>query len=448
LAWKKNYFFLVLGVDFCFSLSVFNGFVILPEMYNILKGRLLFTRFCLAAAALGLVAVGILTIYSVGHPAETTTATNTASLSGFWRKQLGFAAIAAVGFVAVNLLNYRRLGKAAYWIYALVLAMLVLLFVSRYLIPLPFAREINYTHRWIQLGAAGRSLFMVQPSELCKPAYIIALAWYLRYRSNYRSFKGLVGPFVLTLIPMVLILLEPDLGTVMLMMPVLITMLFVAGAKVKHFLIIVLLALMVSPLLWCKIRLNQRIRISGVLLQNSWIRQKAEQHPAIGSILVGGKFSTRQWKNEWGYQMIRSKYAIASGGVKGYGFRKGPFIKYNFLPERYNDFIFATIAHQWGFLGCLVLLGLYVVIVACGVAISSHCTDPFGRLLAIGIVAMFVVQVIVNVGMTMGLMPVTGLTLPLVSYGGSSLLVNMVFIGLLNNIGRRRAFTVAPKPFE
>jgi len=417
-------------------------------MYNILTGRLLFVRLCLAAAALGLVAVGVLTIYSVGHPAETTTATNTAKLAGFLKKQLIFAALAAVAFVAVNLLSYRRLGTAAYWIYGLVLGMLVLLLISRYLVPLPFVQPRHSTHRWIQLGIGGRSLFSVQPSELCKLAYIIALAWYLRYRSNYSSFKALIGPFVLTLVPMVLILLEPDLGTVMLMMPILVTMLFVAGAKVKHFMIVVLMAVLVSPALWFKMKSYQRTRISSVVLQSKWVRDKAVDYPILGRVLVGGKFSERQWSIKWGYQITRSKFAIASGGGKGYGFCKGPFIKYNFLPERYNDFIFSTIAHQWGFLGCLALLGLYVVIVACGVAISSHCTDPFGRLLAIGIVAMFVVQVIVNVSMTMGLMPITGLTLPLVSYGGSSLLVNVTSIGLLNNIGRRRAFTVAPKPFE
>jgi len=247
---------------------------------------------------------------------------------------------------------------------------------------------------------------------------------------------------------MVLILLEPDLGTVVLMMPILLTMLFIAGAKVKHLLIIVLMALLVSPLLWSKMENYQRTRISSVLLQSSWIRQKAEQNSTVGNILVGGKFSTKQWKNDWGYHLIRSKYAVASGGTnngKGHGFRQGPFIKYNFLPERHNDFIFTIIAHQWGFWGCLGLLMLYVIIIGSGLEIAANNTDPFGRLLAIGIVIMFTVEVLVNVSMTVGLMPITGLTLPLVSYGGSSLLVSMASIGLLNNVGRCRPFSVAPK---
>jgi len=420
----------------------------LPCMHNFLKGRLLFVRLCLTAAALGLVAVGVLTIYSVGHPAEASPASNAAGLTGFWKKQVVFAGVAAAGFIAANLINYRRLGEASYWLYGLVLMLLVVLLVGRYIVPLPFVPLKNGTHRWIQFTVAGRDLPALQPSEICKLAYILALAWYLRYRSNYSSFKALIGPFVLTLVPMVLILLEPDLGTVMLMMPILVTMLFVAGAKVRHFLIVILLAVMVSPLLWYKMKPYQRTRISGVLLQNSWIRDKAADYPILGKILVGEKFSEKEWNRKWGYQITRSKFAIASGGAKGYGFRNGPFIKYPFLPERYNDFIFATIAHQWGFWGCLALLGLYVVIVVCGLEIAANNTDPFGRLLAIGIVAMFVVEVIVNVSMTMGLMPITGLTLPLVSYGGSSLLMNMTSIGLLNNVGRRRAFTVAPKPFE
>ncbi|MHC4546731.1 MAG: FtsW/RodA/SpoVE family cell cycle protein, partial [Planctomycetota bacterium] len=159
----------------------------------------------------------------------------------------------------------------------------------------------------------------------------------------------------------------------------------------------------------------------------------------------GTKFSEKLWKSDWGYQLIRSKYAVASGGAKGYGFRQGPFVKYDFLWARHNDFIFAVIAHQWGFLGCLALLGLYVVIVGCGLKIAMHNTDPFGRLLAVGITSMFAVQIIVNVGMTVGLMPITGLTLPFVSYGGSSLLVSMAAVGFLNNIGRCRPYRLARK---
>jgi rod shape determining protein RodA len=419
-------------------------------MYGFLKGRLLFVRLCLLTAVLILIGIGIAAIYSVGHPAEHSPNPDNQGedLSNKWEKQVVFAIVGLAGFIVINLINYRRLGSISYWIFTGVLVLLIILLISKYVIVLPFAKPINGTYRWISFSVGGRELPRLQPSEFCKLAYILALAWYLRYRSNYRNFKALIGPFALALLPMVLILPEPDLGTVLLMMPILFTMLFVAGAKVKHLLIIILMAILVSPLLWFKMENYQRTRISSVLLQNAWIREKAEQHPILGRILVGTKFDTKKWKNDWGYHLIRSKYAIASGGINGatgYGYRQGPFIKYNFLPERHNDFIFAIIAHQWGFWGCLGLLGLYVIIVSCGLEIAANNTDPFGRLLATGIVVMFVVEVIINVGMTVGLMPITGLTLPFVSYGGSSLLVSMVSVGLLNNIGRCRPFTVARK---
>lgn len=413
-------------------------------MYSFLKGRLIVVRLILLTAVLALVVVGIAAIYSVGHPAESSPAGQTDDLANFWKKQVVFAVLGVVGFIVVNLVNYRRLGALSYWIYTSVLLLLAVLLLDK-VVDIPFVPVINSARRWLRIGTASRFL-QVQPSEFCKLAFILALAWYLRYRSNYRSFRALIGPFALTLLPMVLILLEPDLGTVLLMMPVLFAMLFVAGAKVKHLLIIVLMAVLVSPLLWHYMQSYQRTRISSVLLQSGWVQEKVLQYPALGEILVGRKFSTKRWENDWGYHLIRSKYAVASGRMSGYGFRRGPFIKYNFLPERHNDFIFAAIAHQWGFLGGAALLGLYAIIIGCGLEIAAHNTDPFGRLLAVGIVAMFVVEVIVNVSMTLGLMPITGLTLPLVSYGGSSLLVSMASVGLLNNVGRYRPFSVARKP--
>jgi len=420
----------------------------LPFMFNFLKGRLIIVRLCLLAATLILVGIGIATIYSVGHPAEPSPATEIGNLSNLWKKQVIFAGVAIVGFIVVNAVNYRRFGAASYWIYALVLLLLGVLLLDKFVdigignvLTVPQRRG---TRRWIELAIAGYSITL-QPSEICKLAYILALAWYLRYRSNYDNLSSLIGPFVLTLLPIVLILLEPDLGTVLLMMPILFTMLFVAGAKVKHLLIIILMALLISPLLWYKMRSYQRIRISSVVLQNAWVREKAEKHPWLGKVLVGTRFSEKLWKSDWGWHLIRSKYAVASGGAKGYGFRRGPFVKYNFLRERHNDFIFAIIAQQWGFWGCLGLLALYIIIIGCGLEIAAHNTNPFGKLLAVGIIAMFVVEVIINVSMTVGLMPITGLTLPLVSYGGSSLLVSMASIGLLNNVGRCRPFSVAPK---
>lgn len=414
-------------------------------MRNFLTGRLLFVRVCLLASVLLLLAVGILTIYAVGNPRDPSPVfdKDIAGLAGHWKKQLVFIAVAAIGFIVANVLDYRRLGPVSYLIYGGVLLLLVYLVVSRYVVQLPFAApNRNGVHRWIVFHP---SLPRIQPSEFCKLAYILALAWYLRYRSNYRHLKSLVGPFALTLLPMVLILIEPDLGTTLLMMPVFFTMVFIAGARVRHLLLIVLVAVLISPAMWFKMHEYQRTRISSVLLQSEWVRQKAQSNPAFGRILIGGKFTERQWQNDWGYHLIRSKFAIASGGAIGRGFGRGPFIRYDFLSERHNDFIFSMVAHQWGFFGSLAFLGLYVVLVLCGLEIAAHNVDPFARLVAVGISAMFAVQVLVNVGMTLGVMPITGLTLPFVSYGGSSLLVNLMAVGLLNNIGRCRPFSVAPR---
>ena len=414
-------------------------------MFKFIQGRSILVRLILLAAVLCLIGIGTATIYSLGHPIVSGPGGQTSELAGLWKKQAVFAILAVICFLAANAINYRRLGAASYWFFLGILILLIILLVSKYVMELPFARPIKGTYRWISFSIAGRTLPSIQPSEFFKIIYILTLAWYLRYRSNYRSLKTLIGPFILTLLPMVLILLEPDLGTVILMMPIFLTMLFVAGAKAKHLLIVVLMAVLISPLLWTKMRPYQRIRISSVLLQNDWIRKQAEKHPSLGKFLVGTQFSEKQWQRDWGWQLIRSKYAVASGGTTGYGFRRGPFIKYDFLSERHNDFIFTIIAQQWGFLGCLLVIGLYIIVFACGLEIAAEITDPFGKLLAVGIVAMFVVEVLVNVGMTVGLMPITGLTLPFISYGGSSLLVSMIAVGLLNNIGRHRPLSLARK---
>ena len=421
---------------------------IITAMLKILTGRLIFVRLIMLTAMAALIAIGIIAIYASGNPQHDSAPTEPHAFATSWKKQAVFAVIGLAGLIGVNMMDYRRLGPVSYWIYGGILAALAVLLLGKVVNMRPFVPVINGTCRWFRLGTAERYV-QVQPSEFCKIAYILALAWYLRFRSNYRKFSGLVGPFALTLLAIVLILFEPDLGTVLLMMPILFSMLFVAGAKVKHLLLIVLMAVAVSPLLWHKMNLYQRQRISCVLLQSAAVRNKLKQSPKLAKILTGREhFSETQWQHGRGWQLRNSKLAIASGGLKGYGFAKGPYLKYNYLPERHNDFIFAIIAHQWGFWGCLVLLSLYTVIIACGVEIAYLNTDAFARLISVGIIATFAVQVLVNVSMTLGLMPITGLTLPLVSYGGSSLMVSMIAIGLLNNIGRHRPFSVAAKAFE
>ena len=414
-------------------------------------------RAILLATAMLLVTAGIVNIYAAGNPTDLDPAVQLSVSAGLWKKQVVFAICGLFCAAAVNLFSYRWLGPISYAIYGAVLAILALLLVDK-VIDIPFVPLINGTRRWIRIGIGDRFI-QLQPSEFCKLSFILALAWYLRFRKNYRRFKGLLGPFILTLVAMVLILLEPDLGTVMLMMPVLFAVLFVAGARLRHLTVIVLLALLASPLFWAYMKPYQRMRLASVFLQNEWIRKKAVANERLARLLAGSVRNVHYWDRNQGYQITHAKRAIASGGLLGQGFRRGPYLRYDYnvredepdavrLPERQNDFIFAIIAHQFGLAGALILLGLYAVFILCGAEIAWQNTEPFGRLVAVGIVAMFAVEVVVNISMTLGLMPITGLTLPLVSYGGSSLLVSMIAVGLLNNIGRDRPFSIATSPFE
>ncbi|WP_085756600.1 FtsW/RodA/SpoVE family cell cycle protein [Sedimentisphaera salicampi] len=402
----------------------------------IIKGRLLGVRLTMFAAVLILFLTGVSTIYA----AEPD--------SIGWLKQLVYFAIGLAAFAAVNRVHYKDLGVFSFWLYGGVLFLLAVLLVERF-IPMPgFWRSIvpvvNGARRWIRIGPV-----QVQPSEFCKIAFILSLAWYLRFRENYRTIKGLFPPFAITFLAMGLIILEPDLGTVILLLPVLFGMLFAAGAKKRHLISVILIGLFLSPVLWMNMHSYQRIRVASVILQNDLVYNYASRHEKAAEILVGGPAELIRWKKDKGYHLMHSKNAIASGGITGYGYGEGPYMDGTLkLPEAHNDFVFSLIAHQWGLLGCIFVFVLYITVAACGLEISRFNPDPFGKLISVGIVVMLMMQVIVNVSMTVGLMPITGLTLPFVSYGGSSLVVNMIALGLLNNVGRHRSFTVAAKAFE
>jgi rod shape determining protein RodA len=407
---------------------------------------MLFARALMVLAALAVLSVGLLTIYAAGHPSgmdDDSASREIQKIAACYDRQVLFAAVAVFAMVLASSFSYRLLGPISYVLYAIILVMLAILLVARYTGKIPFAPPRNGAFCWFSFGG-----IQVQPSEFCKLAYIVALAWYLRYRTNCRDFAALIGPFVFALAAIMMILLEPDLGTVMLMMPILFAMLFVAGAQGKHLVLILLLAAACAPVFWNRMSGYQRMRISSMLLQSDWLRDKARSNATLGGILAGGSSKIRNWEKNEGYQLQQSKFAIASGGLTGYGWRNGPYLKYDLLPERHNDFIFSLIAHQWGFAGCMGLLTLYGIIIVCGISIAISNTDPFGRLIAVGIVTMFAVEILVNMAMSVGLMPIAGLTLPLVSYGGSSIVIHMAGIGLLNNVGRSKPFNVAGSPFR
>ena len=413
-------------------------------MLTIFSGRLIIIRITMFAAMAALILIGIASIYASDHPIGGQPKQGIQD----YQKQILFVSAGIVAITLINTASYRFIGSVSFTLYIINLIILALLLVSKYFHELPFIPDRNGSYRWIIINVLGKD-FSIQPSEFCKITYILALAWYLRFKSNCSTITGLLGPFALTLLAMVLILLEPDLGTVLLIMPILFIMVFVAGARPKHLIFIILLAVVISPALWFQLHGYQRERISCVVLQSETVKRLAENHESISKLLTGKpNFDRKTWARDGGWQLDHSKLAISSGGFFGFGFRKGPYLETNDLPERHNDFIFALIAHQFGLFGCMIVLGLYAVIIACAYEISENVTDPFAKLVTVGIIAMFCVMVIVNISMTMGLMPITGLTLPFVSYGGSSLVVSMLAVGILNSIGRSRPFTVAAKPFE
>ncbi len=346
--------------------------------------------------------------------------------------------------VIILRIGYQRISGYAYAIFLMTLALLVLLLLAK-LFSTSFGgltAPRNGAYRWLHLPG-----FLLQPSEFMKVAYVIALAWYLRYRRNYRGFGGLLIPIVMSAVPLSLILLEPDLGTAFLLAPVLLIMLFMAGARMRHLLIVALIGLAAAPLAWGQIKGYQRARVTAVLLQSEGLRRAVIDNPQRYHWLAGRRQAI-EWAAGSGYQLVHSKNAIGSGGLVGQGWGNGAYVRSTLLPDRHNDFVFAVIAHQWGLVGCLIVLACYVVIVLSGIRIASATAEPFGRLLALGVVALIVTQAVINIGMTLGLMPITGLTLPFVSYGGSSLLSNFMAVALLISVSKSRPFLLAAKPFE
>ncbi len=391
------------------------------------------------AAITILVALGVASIYVTNtHYSRANDGPMNAA------RQCVRVVISAIVAIAVLRVGYQRIARHAYLI--LVLALLLLL-------PLLFAKMFhtsfggltaprNGAYRWIHLPG-----FELQPSELMKIAYVLALAWYLRFRKNYRRPGGLLIPVAVSAIPLTLVLLEPDLGTAVLMAPVLFSMLLLAGARMRHLLLILIIGFGAAPMAWGQIKGYQKARVTAVLLQSDTVRQAVIRRPERFEMLAS-KRQAVEWAASSGYQLVHSKNAIGSGGFFGQGWGKGVYVRSGLLPDRHNDFVFSIIGHQWGFAGCLLVLACFTVIVIAGARIASVTTDPFGRLLAVGAVTLMATQVLINITMTVGLMPITGMTLPFVSYGGSSLLCNFVAVALLVSVSQHRPFLLSDKPFE
>ena len=341
-------------------------------------------------AALALAAVGLVMVYSSSAWLGSRT---TGSWQYFLRRQAVFLGLGITVMLVVSRIDYRLLRRFANQLMALAVGLLVLvLFISE---------DINGARRWIDLGP-----IHMQPSELAKIALAVFLAATLARRGEQiRSFKtGFLPPMIAACGTMLLVLLEKDLGTTVLLGTTSLILLYVAGTRASW----VLAAIMVAaPLAWTQI------------VNVGYRRERVE------SFLSGDD-----------YQVEQGLIAIGSGGPFGLGLGNGRQ-KLGFLPENHTDFILATIGEELGVLGIFLIISLFGLLVWRGLVIARQAQDRFGSYLALGLSAMFGLQALINMAVVLSVMPAKGITLPFVSYGGSSLLVSMASIGVLLSISRR-----------
>jgi len=314
---------------------------------------------------------------------------------------MGAGLLVALVVLAFDHRSYQRL---AWVFYAAVLVLLLLVLVK--------GRTVMGARRWIGVGGVN-----IQPSELAKIAVIMALAsWFHRDAERRTEPLGLAGiavPLGLTFLPAVLILKQPDLGTALIVVAVGCTMLLFARVRWRTLAVLATVAVGAAAFAYPHLKPYQKKRVETFLNPEGDLRGA-------------------------GYHAVQSKIAVGSGQGFGKGWAQGTQNNLSFLPEQHTDFIFSVWAEEHGFVGCLLLLLLYFGLVTAGVDVAGNARDRFGHFLAIGVTAMLFWQTVINIGMVTGILPVVGVTLPLMSYGGSSVISTFLGLGLLANVGMRR----------
>ncbi len=423
--------------------------------------------YLLVAAVVATALIGVLMIYSGGFdPIDKLN-------SGMYKKQILWLIIGFVLMIAITFISYQQLGYYSIYIYAVTLVLLM--------IPTFLGSPVRNTRAWLNFG-----LFSIQPSEFMKIALVIILAKYLELRERDMSrFREIMIPMLLTLIPVAIIMKQPDFGTAVTFFPILFVMLFVGGADVAYLMSIISIAViaLVVPMFltyreWIGDTDNLLLRFfrdtdqiiiisailifiaAAVFITSYFVKHKIFRRiylPSLvlsvglmSSVIIQRFFIDYQKKRILvflnpeldpqgsGYNIIQSKIAIGSGEFLGKGFLEGSQSQLGFLPEKTSDFIFSVVAEEWGFIGATVLLLLLAFIIFRGVQVALQSKDKFGALLASGIATILFIHVIINIGMVMGIMPVTGLPLVFVSYGGSNLIMSMLAVGILINIRMRK----------
>ncbi|MDR2390559.1 MAG: FtsW/RodA/SpoVE family cell cycle protein [Planctomycetota bacterium] len=337
------------------------------------------------AAALAVIALGLPFLRSSASSADFV-------------RQIVWLAFGLAAMIVFALVDHHRWMRFAYWGYAA--SLLLLIVVLR-------APPINNAHSYLRFGPIG-----MQPSELLKLTLILALARHLGKRENQRMPQGLILPFLITLAPLYLILRQPDLGTALTIPPILLVMLWMSGARFSHLFSGILLGLAsIWPLWEYVMRPYQKARIYAFL-------------------------DPERYETAEAYQLLMSLAAIGSSGVFGQGLGNGIINELDLLPEKHNDFIFGVIAEEGGWVAAAGMILLFLVLTLIGFHISVNAQDRFGRLLAAGAATIIGWQAVLNIYVVTGLLPTTGVTLPLVSYGGSSMVVTCALIGLVLNVSQ------------
>lgn len=337
------------------------------------------------------------------------------------KNQAMWVGVGIVIAAVVASIDYQKFRKYSWWIYGFNIALLLAVFFV--------GTSAKGAQRWIPVT----STFNIQPSEFAKIFIILTFADFLAKRQGQLNrFRDFIPPFLYVAVPMALIFKQPDLGTTLVFAAVFVGMMFVAGANPRKFGgLLVGGVLIVIIALW----LHFSTDLPGFLKFAEGLPLPLQDYQLKRLTIFMDPMSDTSGD---GYHIIQSIWAIGSGGLWGKGYREGTQIQLNFLPEHHTDFIFSVVGEEFGFIGTITLLFLFAVFLLRAISIATKSRDVYGMLVSSGVISMFVFHILVNVGMTSGIMPVTGIPLPLISYGGSAMLANMISIGLLLSINIRR----------
>jgi rod shape determining protein RodA len=346
----------------------------------------------------GIIGMGLVGLYSALHPQiQLDPAHN------LFVKQVIWLAFGFIVLFLTLLFDYQQLKMVSPWIYFVTIVFLIIVLIM--------GKEVNGAKRWLDLGVV-----QFQPSEIMKTVIVIQLASYFSHQeiSPYPKLKELGLPLGLIALPVGLILMEPDLGTALCVSAIAFTVIFFMGIRWKYILACALGVLFSLWPLWKYVlKPYQKNRILVFLF------------PDLDPLGAG-------------YHIRQSIIAVGSGKFSGKGFLQGTQSKLHFLPEKHTDFIFSVWAEEWGFVGTIVLLSLFILMVSLSLSVARRSKDRLGALLVVGMTALILWQMLINIGMVIGLLPVVGITLPFVSYGGSSLISLCFAIGIIENVSMRR----------